>query len=142
MPDRNGKLVDVNFRMAGVALEFPTAPKDAFLVANLLVLSGDLNPDWEGYRRIFDSGAWLLAQQRDAAFLALTGLFKDHVSNNYDTFRARGNIGNVYYWWYDRRTYLISMSPEEGYETLDRREYFSWVHRLPVSIYLLKKSGE
>jgi putative ABC transport system permease protein len=35
VPDRSGTLVDVNFRMAGVALEFPTAPKDAFLVANL-----------------------------------------------------------------------------------------------------------
>jgi putative ABC transport system permease protein len=35
VPDRSGKLVDVNFRMAGIALEFPTAPKDAFLVANL-----------------------------------------------------------------------------------------------------------
>ncbi len=35
VPDRSGKLGDVTFTMAGVALEFPTAPKDAFLVANL-----------------------------------------------------------------------------------------------------------
>jgi putative ABC transport system permease protein len=34
VPDANGKLVTVVFTMAGVALEFPTAPKDAFLVAN------------------------------------------------------------------------------------------------------------
>lgn len=35
VPDRHGALRQVDFRMAGVALEFPTAPKDAFLVANL-----------------------------------------------------------------------------------------------------------
>ncbi|MEP6638723.1 MAG: FtsX-like permease family protein, partial [Chloroflexota bacterium] len=34
VPDANGKLVTVTFTMAGIALEFPTAPKDAFLVAN------------------------------------------------------------------------------------------------------------
>ena len=34
IPDAHGQLRDVDFRMAGVALEFPTAPKDAFLVAN------------------------------------------------------------------------------------------------------------
>jgi hypothetical protein len=32
--DANGNLMTVTFHMAGVALEFPTAPKDAFLVAN------------------------------------------------------------------------------------------------------------
>jgi putative ABC transport system permease protein len=35
IPDAHGNLRQVDFRMAGVALEFPTAPKDAFLVANL-----------------------------------------------------------------------------------------------------------
>ena len=35
VPDANGVLRDVDFRMVGIALEFPTAPKDAFLVANL-----------------------------------------------------------------------------------------------------------
>lgn len=35
VPDAHGNLLQVDFRMAGVALEFPTAPKDAFLVANL-----------------------------------------------------------------------------------------------------------
>jgi putative ABC transport system permease protein len=34
VPDSNGNLVPVVFHMAGVALEFPTAPQDAFLVAN------------------------------------------------------------------------------------------------------------
>ena len=35
VPDAHGQLHDVDFHMAGIALEFPTAPKDAFLVANL-----------------------------------------------------------------------------------------------------------
>ncbi len=35
VPDATGTLKPVDFRMVGVALEFPTAPKDAFLVANL-----------------------------------------------------------------------------------------------------------
>lgn len=45
IPDATGTLRDVDFRMAGVALEFPTAPKDAFLVANLdYVASSTANP--------------------------------------------------------------------------------------------------
>ena len=35
VPDATGNLKTVDFTMAGIALEFPTAPKDAFLVANL-----------------------------------------------------------------------------------------------------------
>jgi putative ABC transport system permease protein len=35
VPDATGTLRVVDFTMAGIALEFPTAPKDAFLVANL-----------------------------------------------------------------------------------------------------------
>jgi len=34
VPDATGNLKTVDFTMAGIALEFPTAPKDAFLVAN------------------------------------------------------------------------------------------------------------
>jgi putative ABC transport system permease protein len=35
VPDASGNLRTIDFTMAGIALEFPTAPKDAFLVANL-----------------------------------------------------------------------------------------------------------
>ncbi|MBA2380543.1 MAG: FtsX-like permease family protein [Chloroflexi bacterium] len=35
VPDATGVLRQVDFKMVGIALEFPTAPKDAFLVANL-----------------------------------------------------------------------------------------------------------
>jgi putative ABC transport system permease protein len=45
IPDIHGQLKEVDFHMAGVALEFPTAPKDAFLVANLgYVASQTHNP--------------------------------------------------------------------------------------------------
>lgn len=35
VPDATSTLVSIEFTMVGIALEFPTAPKDAFLVANL-----------------------------------------------------------------------------------------------------------
>ena len=35
VPDATGTLRTIEFTMVGIALEFPTAPKDAFLVANL-----------------------------------------------------------------------------------------------------------
>lgn len=45
VPDANGNLRTVDFRMAGIALEFPTAPKDAFLVANAAYLAGRTGSD-------------------------------------------------------------------------------------------------
>ncbi len=43
VPDAHGVLQTVTFQMAGIALEFPTAPKDAFLVANLSYVSSQTN---------------------------------------------------------------------------------------------------
>jgi putative ABC transport system permease protein len=45
VPDANGNLVTVTFHMAGIALEFPTAPKDAFLVANLAYVRAQTGND-------------------------------------------------------------------------------------------------
>ncbi|MDL2336197.1 MAG: ABC transporter permease, partial [Chloroflexota bacterium] len=45
VPDSHGVLMTVTFRMAGIALEFPTAPKDAFLVANLSYVSAQTGND-------------------------------------------------------------------------------------------------
>ncbi|MEO8437290.1 MAG: FtsX-like permease family protein [Chloroflexota bacterium] len=45
VPDANGKLVTVTFTMAGIALEFPTAPKDAFLVANQAYVTAQTGND-------------------------------------------------------------------------------------------------
>jgi putative ABC transport system permease protein len=40
----SGHLVDVAFRYVGVAKEFPTAPKDSFIVANAAYLDGQAGP--------------------------------------------------------------------------------------------------
>ncbi len=44
-PDATGTLRTVDFHMVGIALEFPTAPKDAFLVANLAYLAAQTAND-------------------------------------------------------------------------------------------------
>jgi putative ABC transport system permease protein len=49
IPDASGNLRTVDFRMAGVALEFPTAPKDAFLVANLSYVAAQTANDRISY---------------------------------------------------------------------------------------------
>jgi hypothetical protein len=73
--------------------------------------------------------------------LRIVGGFEFNAWNNYDAFAARGNIGSVHYWWYDRRDYLISMTPQEGYRVLQTKSYFSWVHRQPVYLYLLRNAA-
>ena len=45
VPDVTGTLKTVDFTMAGIALEFPTAPKDAFLVANLSYVASQTGND-------------------------------------------------------------------------------------------------
>lgn len=45
VPDASGNLRTVDFTMAGVALEFPTAPKDAFLVANQSYVAAQTGDD-------------------------------------------------------------------------------------------------
>lgn len=45
VPDATGTLRTVDFHMVGIALEFPTAPKDAFLVANLSYLVAQTGDD-------------------------------------------------------------------------------------------------
>jgi len=45
VPDAAGNLKTVDFHMIGVALEFPTAPKDAFLVANLSFVAAQTGND-------------------------------------------------------------------------------------------------
>jgi putative ABC transport system permease protein len=45
VPDASGNLKSVDFHMVGIALEFPTAPKDAFLVANLSYVAAQTGND-------------------------------------------------------------------------------------------------
>ena len=85
---------------------------------------------------------WGLGEElltRNVDPLHVAGGFEFNGWHNYDAFRSRGSVGQVYYWWYDKRDYLIAMAPEDGYEIIRRREYFSWVHRIPVPVYVLKK---
>ncbi len=85
-------------------------------------------------------GNELLAQRVDP--LAISGGFEFNGWNNYDTFRARGNIGKIYYWWYDRLDYLITMEPQEQFRVVKKMEYFSWLNRRNLPVYLLKRNDE
>jgi putative ABC transport system permease protein len=49
VPDAHGVLMTVTFHMVGIALEFPTAPKDAFLVANLSYVAAQTGNDSISY---------------------------------------------------------------------------------------------
>jgi hypothetical protein len=95
--------------------------------------------DYMEWNRIrWDMGRSLLRQGVNP--LAIVGGFEFNAWHNYDTFLARGNIANTHHWWYDRRDYIITMSPQEGYEILQEKTYFSWVHRRPIALYLIRNS--
>ena len=93
--------------------------------------------DYMAWNRIrWELGRELLDQGVDP--LAIVGGFEFNAWNNYDVFVSRGKIAQTSHWWYDKRNYVISMAPQEGYEVRESRAYFSWVHRRPVYLYLLK----
>lgn len=94
--------------------------------------------DWNRIR--WEMGRELLRQNVDP--LTIAGGFEFNAWNNYDTFVARGNVGNVHHWWYDRRDYLISMRPASGCEVLRRKAYVSWVHRRPINLYLMRTATQ
>ena len=58
-----------------------------FLLANLLVFVGSLNPDWDAYQELLQTGAWLADQGRDPGFLAITDMYKATFGNGYEYFR-------------------------------------------------------
>jgi hypothetical protein len=88
--------------------------------------------EWNRLR--WNMGSSLL--QRGVNPLYVAGGFEFNAWHNYDTFVARGNIGKVHHWWYDRRDYAISMKPDADYIVLDRKEYYSWLHRRSIPLYL------
>jgi len=71
--------------------------------------------------------------------LTISGGFEFNAWHNYDTFRARGNIRKIYYWWYDNLEYLITMEPQERYRVRRRLDYYSWLHRRSLPVYLLQR---
>ncbi len=74
--------------------------------------------------------------------LGLSGGFEFNAWHNYDVFRRRGNIGRVYYWWYDRPDYVIALEPQEAYRVRQREDYSSWLHARRMPVYLLEKARE
>jgi hypothetical protein len=91
--------------------------------------------DYLQWNRIrWDMGRSLIAAGVDP--LTIVGGFEFNAWHNYDAFSNRGDSSKVPPWWYDRRDYVIAMAPESGYRIKTKQEYFSWVHRRPVSIYL------
>ncbi len=96
--------------------------------------------DYLAWNRIrWELGTRLLEQKVDP--LTLSAGFEFNAWHNYDTFRRRGNIGKVYHWWYDKRDYLIAMNPVPGYRILREKEFFSWLHRINIPLYVLRKDG-
>jgi 4-amino-4-deoxy-L-arabinose transferase-like glycosyltransferase len=95
--------------------------------------------DYMEWNRIrWEMGRGLLAQGIDP--LTIVGGFEFNAWNNYDTFVERGRTAQTNHWWYDKRDYIISMNGMEGYEIQQSKAYFSWVHRRPVNIYLIRDS--
>jgi hypothetical protein len=110
------------------------------LLASFAYFGVTATHDYLAWNRIrWELGNELLAQKVDP--LSVSGGFEFNGWNNYDTFRARGNVEKIYYWWYDRLDYLITMEPQEGYQPLKKLEYYSWLHRKSLPIYLLQKDN-
>jgi hypothetical protein len=86
-------------RRGSVALKRATSSLFLLIVIALLLVywSGDRNADWNAYRLIFESGAWLFNQGRDTGFLDLIKLFKIFLPENYDLFR--GLVGAYFIGW-------------------------------------------
>jgi hypothetical protein len=121
----NGAVNTISFSAAGIGL------------AAFMAFSVAANHDYMEWNRIrWEMGRNLLAGGVDP--LSIVGGFEFNAWYNYDTFLARGNISKVRQWWYDRRDYLISMTPQDGYEIKQKKSYYSWVHLRPISIYLLR----
>jgi hypothetical protein len=95
--------------------------------------------DYMEWNRIrWEMGRGLLGRGVDP--LAIVGGFEFNAWNNYDAFTARGKIAQTSHWWYDKRDYVISMAPQEGYDVQESSAYFSWVHRRLVYLHLLRDS--
>jgi len=107
-------------------------------IAILAWFSVSATHDYMAWNRLrWELGGDLLKQGVDP--LTISGGFEFNAWHNYDTFRARGNIRKVYYWWYDDLEYLITMEPQERYCVRRRVDYYSWLHRRSLPVYLLQR---
>ncbi len=120
-----GEVHTISFSAAGIVL------------AAFMAFSVAATHDYMEWNRIrWDMGRSLLAGGVDP--LGIVAGFEFNAWHNYDTFLARGNISNVRQWWYDRRDYLISMTPQDGYKLKQKKSYYSWVHLRPIYLYLIQ----
>ncbi len=109
------------------------------LLAGLAYFCITATHDYFAWNRLrWELGNELLAEKVDPLFVS--GGFEFNAWHNYDTFRARGHIDKVYYWWYDRLDYLITMEPQEDYRVVKKLEYYSWLNRRSLPVYLLQKN--
>ena len=107
-------------------------------IAVLAWFSVSATHDYMAWNRLrWQLGNDLLQQGADP--LTISGGFEFNAWHNYDTFRARGNIRKVYYWWYDDLEYLITMEPQERYCVRRRLDYYSWLHLQRLPVYLLQR---
>jgi 4-amino-4-deoxy-L-arabinose transferase-like glycosyltransferase len=116
--------------------ETPALLATAAATAALVVFCVSATHDYMEWNRIrLDFGRGLLVRGVDP--LSIVGGFEFDAWHNYDSYIARGILKNTRRWWYDRRDYIITMNPQQGYKLLQKRTYFSWVRRRPIALYLM-----
>jgi hypothetical protein len=126
-PERPTIALRLPFRIAAIVLAGIMA---AFCIAS--------THDYIAWNRLrWELGNEALAQGVNP--LHMSAGFEFNAWHNYDVFRARGKVEKVYSWWYDARDYLITLKPEAGYRAIEQKEFYSWVHRRPMALYLLQK---
>ena len=57
------------------------------IVVITMTLREDWNPDWVGYMKIYEDGAWLANDNRDPGFLAILNTVKFLPGGDYEMFR-------------------------------------------------------
>jgi hypothetical protein len=122
-------------------IRFPVITIACVALFAYMVFSVAATHDYMQWNRIrWDMGESLIAAGVDP--LNIVGGFEFNAWHNYDAFSNRGDSSKVPPWWYDRRDYVIAMAPESGYRIMKKQEYFSWVHRCPVPIYLSQDNSK
>jgi hypothetical protein len=136
LPASGSPAVGANLRPHARLAGFLAAASCFLMLAVLAWFCVAATHDYLAWNRLrWRLGKGLLAEGTDP--LLLSGGFEFNAWHNYDTFRARGNIRKVYYWWYDEPKYVIAMEPQERFRAMRSLDYFSWLHRRSFSVYLL-----
>lgn len=120
-------------RMSGIVALFPAG----IAIAALSLFCVAATHDYMEWNRIrWNMGRSLIERGIDP--LSIAGGFEFNAWHNYDTYLARGIVKRAHGWWYDKREYTITMLPQAGYDVVQKQEYFSWLHRRSIPLYLAK----